>query len=305
MNPYSYEKSEYQAEIRLKKETRDYYQYEVRLQNTLDIAFPENAVIPGDYYLPKSGGKHPLMILTHGMGDYSVIPCKLLARKFVRQGVACFVPYLSIHSKRLPKEYKTSMPYLTSRQWFEVYRVSVVDIRHIIDWASDRSEIDEDKIYVLGISFGGFVSAITMGVENRINAGILIVTGGNANKISWLSKSSQYRKKYPRTEAEHNAVLEKYERYLEEVKKYGFENVDSEDVSFYSDPLTFADNLRNKPVLMINAKKDKYLHKETVTELWDAIGRPRILWIPSGHVTLWLWYSSIYRTISEFLGSLE
>jgi hypothetical protein len=52
---------------------------------------------------------------------------------------------------------------------------------------------------------------------------------------------------------------------------------------------------------MINAEKDKYLHEETVTELWEALGKPRIEWISSGHVTLWLRYSRIYRTIYEFL----
>ena len=304
MNPYKYESAPDRGEIQLKKETRDYLQYKVRLTNPLDIAHPENEVIHGDYYLPKSGENHPLIILVHGMGDYSRIPCSLLARKLVKQNITCFVPYLTIHSKRLPKAYKADMPYLTPQQWFEVYRISVVDIRRIIDWSSGRNEINQEKIYIAGISFGGFVSSVTMGVDKRIKAGILIVTGGNANKISWLSKSNQYRNKYPRTESEHNTVLEKYSQYLEDVKKLGFDNVDAEDISFYSDPLTFAGDLRDRPVLMINAEKDKYLHKETVIELWEALEKPRIKWISAGHVTLWFQYSFIYKTISEFLKSL-
>jgi cephalosporin-C deacetylase-like acetyl esterase len=304
LNPYIYDNSPDKGEIKLKKKTRHYLQFRVRLKNPLDIVHPENEVIPGDYYLPKTGEKHPLMILVHGMGDYSRIPCTMLARKLVKQDIACFVPYLTIHSKRLPKAYKSDMPYLTPQQWFEVYRVSVVDIRKIIDWASGRDEIDPERIFITGISFGGFVSSISMGIDGRIKSGILIVTGGNANKISWLSQSSRYRKKYPRTESEHNSVLEKYRHYLGEVQKFGFDNVDAENISYYSDPLTFAHKLRERPVLMINAEKDKYLHEETVIELWEALGKPRIEWITSGHVTLWLRYSSIYRMISEFLKSL-
>ncbi|MFC1948520.1 alpha/beta hydrolase family protein [Chloroflexota bacterium] len=304
MNPYIYESSPDSGEIQLKKETRHYLQYKVRLKNPLDIVHSENEVIPGDYYLPKSGENHPLMILVHGMGDYSRIPCSLLARKLVKQNIACFVPYLTIHSKRLPKAYKADMPYLTPQQWFEVYRISIVDIRRIIDWASGRDEIKPEKIYIAGISFGGFVSSISMGVDDRIKAGILIVTGGNANKISWLSESNQYRNKYPRSESEHNLVLEKYRRYLENVDKHGFDNVEAEDISFYSDPLTFAGVLRDRPVLMINAEKDKYLHKETVIELWEALGKPPIKWLPAGHVTIWFQYSSIYRAISEFLSGI-
>ena len=304
MNPYLYDNRPDEGEIKLKKDTRHYLQYRVRLKNPLDIVHPENEVILGDYYIPKSRTIHPLMILVHGMGDYSRIPCTMLARKLVRQNTACFVPYLTIHSKRLPKAYKSDMPYLTPQQWFEVYRVSVVDIQRIIDWASARDEIDPERIFITGISFGGFVSSISMGIDERIKAGVLIVTGGNANKISWLSQSSRYRDKYPRTELEHNTVLEKYRQYLEEVRKLGFDNVDAENISYYSDPLTFAHKLRERPVLMINAEKDKYLHEETVIELWEALGKPRIEWIPAGHVTLWFRYSSIYRMISEFLKSL-
>lgn len=304
MNPYVYDFSPDTGEIILKNETGSFCHYRVRLKNTLDIVYPENTVIPGDYYLPKSEGSVPLMILVHGMGDYSRIPCNLMARKLVKQGIACFIPYLTIHSKRLPKAYKSSMPYLTPEQWFEVYRVSVVDIRLIIDWASARNEVDNEKIFISGISFGGFVSSIVMGVDERIRAGMLIVTGGNANKISRFSKNSRYRKRYPRTEAEHNAVLENYRRYLEDVAKHGFDSVDAVDISFYSDPLTFAGRLRGRPILMINAKYDKYLPEETVVELWEAIGKPQLTWIPSGHVTLWFRYRSVYRTISGFLDSL-
>lgn len=304
MNPYKYDSVQNEGQVKLKKETRNFLQYKVSLKNPLDIVYPENEVITGDYYLPKGGNNHPFMVIVHGMGDYSRIPCNMLARKLIKQNVACFVPYLTIHSKRLPKAYKSDMPYLTPRQWFEVYRISVVDICRIIDWASNRDEIDAEKIYITGISFGGFISSISMGVDNRIRGGILIVTGGNANKISWLSKSSRYRKKYPRSESEHNNILVKYRKYLDEVEKNGFDNVDAEDMSFYSDPLTFACNIRYRPVLMINAEKDKYLHEETVIELWEALGKPQIVWVPSGHVTLWLRYSSIYRTISEFLKPL-
>ena len=118
MNPYIYDNSPDEGEIKLKKETSHYYQYKVRLKNHLDIVHPENEYLLGDYYQPKSGGSHPLIILVHGMGDYSRIPCNLLARKLAKRDIACFVPYLTIHSKRLPKAHKSDMPYLTPQQWF-------------------------------------------------------------------------------------------------------------------------------------------------------------------------------------------
>jgi cephalosporin-C deacetylase-like acetyl esterase len=304
VNPFNYNNPVLDADLRLRKETAKYLHYEVSFKSAVDTGYTENSTITGEYYRPKSKGKVPLIILVHGLGDYSVIPCKFLARKLVKQNIACFVPYLSIHSKRLPKVLKEHMPYLTTDEWFNVYRVSVVDIRQVLDWACTEDEIDASHLCVSGISFGGFVSAITMGVDRRINAGVLIVTGGNANKISWLNKEGRYRKRYRRTESEHQGVMDNYKQYLENVETHGFDNAVTNDKSFLTDPLTFATSLRNRPVLMINAERDKYIPKETVIELWEAIGKPEIRWFPSGHVTLWLRYPAIYRIIYEFLTPL-
>jgi len=303
LNPYSYENHIPDAELLLKKETPRFLHYEVQFQSALDTGYPENSVVKGEYYQPEVGYKVPLVILVHGMGDYSVLPCKLLARSLLKQGIACFIPYLTIHSRRLPEAIRPSMPYLSPDEWFQVYRFSVVDICQIVDWASGRQELDAERVAVLGISFGGFVSSIVMGIDKRIKAGIFIVTGGNSNKMSWLSRTSQYRKRYPRTETEHMEIQESFYRYLEEVHEKGFENVTPTNQSFLTDPLTFGVYLKERPVLMINARKDKYIPRETVTEFWKACGEPEIKWIPSGHTTIWLWYPAIRRSIETFLHS--
>jgi dipeptidyl aminopeptidase/acylaminoacyl peptidase len=180
----------------------------------------------------------------------------------------------------------------------------VADVRQVIDWAETRGELDAGRVAVLGISFGGFVSAIAMGVDSRIKAGIFIVTGGNANKISWLSRTGQYRKRYRRTVAEHNGVQEQFYRYLEEVAEKGFENVEADHISFLTDPLTFATCLKGRSILMINARYDKYIPVETVDELWQACGKPDIKWFPFGHITIWLRYSAIRKKIVDFLHSI-
>ena len=303
MNPYNYENSVPEVNLRLKKDTPKLLHYAVQFQSALDTGYAENGVVKGEYYWPRVEHKAPLAILVHGMGDHSVIPCKLLTRSLLKQGVACFIPYLTIHSRRIPKAMRDHMPYLTPSEWFQNYRVSAVDIRQIVDWAYGRTELDAKQITALGISFGGFVSAIAMGIDKRIKAGIFIVTGGNSNKISWLSKDNQYRKRYPRTEAEHLEIQSSYARYLEDITDKGFENVTPDNQSFLTDPLTFASYLKQRPILMINARWDKYIPRETVTELWRACDRPAIKWILSGHTSIWLWYPIIRRYITAFMQS--
>jgi cephalosporin-C deacetylase-like acetyl esterase len=303
LNPYSYEKVISGVELRLKKDTPELFHYEIQFHSALNTGYPENSTVKGEYYQPKEEKKVPLSILVHGMGDHSVIPCKLLARSLLKQGIACFIPYLTIHSKRIPEEMRAHMPYLSPDEWFQCYRTSVVDIRQIVDWANTRTELNAGQVTLLGISFGGFVSAIAMGIDERIKAGIFVVTGGNSNRMSWLSRASQYRKRYPRTEAEHLEIQNSYGRYLEDVSEKGFENVTPVNQSFLTDPLTFASFIKGRPVLMINAKWDKYIPKETVTEFWLACGQPPIKWIPSGHTSMWLWYPGIRHSIMAFLSS--
>ena len=79
--------------------------------------------------------------------------------------------------------------------------------------------------------------------------------------------------------------------------------MDAADQSFLTDPLTFASRLRGRPVLMINAKWDKYIPREAVTEFWEACGKPPIRWIPSGHATIWVWYSSILKSVTGLFNS--
>jgi len=301
VNPYSYENSIPEVKLCLKKDSQAMLHYEIQFQSALDTGYPENGIVKGEYYQPKVDHKVPLVILVHGMGDHSVIPCKLLARSLLKQGIACFVLYLTIHSKRIPEAMRVRLPYLNPDEWFQCYQVSVVDIRQIVDWACSRTELDTEQVTTLGISFGGFVSAIAMGIDKRIKAGIIIVAGGNSNKISWLNKNGQYRKQYQCTEAEYLEIQSNYARYLKDVSEKGFEYVASDNQSFLTDPLTFAGYLKGRPILMINAKWDKYIPRETAIEFWQACGQPAIKWIPSGHASIWLWYPVIRGSISTFL----
>ncbi len=126
MNPYSYENSIPEVKLRLKKDTPKLLHYEIRFRSALDTDYPENSIVKSEYCRPKVEHKVPLAILVHGMGDHSVIPCKLLARSLLKQGIACSIPYLTIHSKHIPEATHNHMPYLTSDEWFQCYRVSVV-----------------------------------------------------------------------------------------------------------------------------------------------------------------------------------
>ena len=303
MNPYSYPSGEPHVNWQLKQTDPRWLRYTVDFPAAYPTRYEENNTVRGEYFQPRDTDNAPLVILLHGMGDELLIPCKLLARALVKRGMACFVLYSVFHSRRTPETVRKRLPTLTPKEWFEGYRISVIDVRQVIDWASSRSEINREQIAVIGISFGGFISAITMGIDKRIKAGVFLTAGGNSEKIGRNSRKRTMRKRYNRTEAEYNEIQHDYAQYLAEVAEKGFENVTPPRKSFLIDPMTFAHYLRERPVLMLSALWDEYIPREATLDFWEACGKPPITWFPATHTTIWLWYPLISRKIARFLKS--
>lgn len=301
MNPYSYTSTEPRFNLRLKQTTQKWSCYEVDFPTAHPTGYEENNTVRGEYYRPGQVDNAPLAILLHGMGDYSVVPCKFLARTLVKRGIACFILYSVFHSSRMPEAISKRLSALTAEEWFEGYQVSVIDVRQVVDWAGGRAEINKDQIAAVGISFGGFISAIAMGIDKRIGAGVFLVAGGNSEKIMWLGRNRAARWGYNRTESEYRHLQSCYAQYLAEVAEKGFENVIPVRKSFLTDPMTFASYLQKRPVLMLNALWDKYIPRQATLDFWEACGKPAITWFPATHATIWLWYPVISRKIAGFL----
>jgi cephalosporin-C deacetylase-like acetyl esterase len=301
INPYSYNRTNDGYNICLKEETSFWSLYSIDFPSARYLECLGTNRVIGEYYYPKGLKKAPLAILIHGMGDRSVVPCRMLAHTFAKKGIASFVLYLVFHKKRVPDSIKGKYPSLSAEEWFESYQLSVVDICQIIDWAAKREEIVQNKISIVGISFGGMISAIAMGLENRIKAGVFIVTGGNSDKIT--RHSFLLRHVYKQDPDEYQRNQESYNLYLTEVKEKGFEKATAAKNSYLTDPLTFAQNLRDRPILMVNALWDEMIPRVATKDLWKYCGEPSISWYPATHASIWMWYPLMGRRISSFLKS--
>jgi esterase/lipase len=299
MNPYLYFSPTDGVQCDLSRKTSLWSQYEVYIPSAIDAHYLGNNRITGDYYFPAGKDKAPLAILIHGMGNRSVIPCRMIARTLAKQGIASFILYLVFHKKRIPLSIKGKYPRLSPEEWFESYQISVVDIRQVLDWAQSRSEIIADEIAIAGISFGGFVSSIAMALDDRIKAGIFIVSGGNSDKIT--KHSFLLRRSFPTREDEFLQNQAAYFQYLSEVKEKGFENVIAGRSCYLTDPVTFTYLMVNRPLLMVNALWDEMIPKEATLALWESCQKPPISWFPATHATIWVWYPWIGKRISGFL----
>ena len=303
MNPYDYSPGGLDFRLHLRQEASEWLRHEVEFPAAFQPGTGVSRWVRGEYYQPRTGSRRPLVILLHGVGDISLLPCRWLARSLVGAGIACFIPRLAVHSSRTAGAGWRRIPHMSDDEWFEIYRSAVVEARQVVDWAESRTEIDQRRIAVLGVSFGGFISSIAMGVDERIAAGVLIVSGGNSGTIVQRARARAVHKGYRVTEAEYAAAQQEYARYVGQVAEKGFENVSPVRRSFLNDPMTFAGQLRQRSVLMVNARWDEFIPREAVLDFWEACGKPPITWLPATHTAIWLWYPLIRKRIGGFLAS--
>lgn len=122
--------------------------------------------IYGEAYIPKAPGKHPAVILSHGYGGshtgfYSMIPA------LVAEGYVCYCYDFAGGGRGGSKSTgkTTDMSIFTERQ-------NLIDVLNAVrSWDS----VDPSRVFLLGESQGGCVSAITAPkVQDKIRAILLI-----------------------------------------------------------------------------------------------------------------------------------
>ena len=296
-NPYDYKPVERYTVLPAAGNPR-YRKLAVSFPSACATESPRMNDVSGVCYLPQKAVKPPLVVLAHGVGDTSATPCHLLAGALADNGIASFVLYMPVHSRRLPEEMKARFYRLSIQEWLDFYRVSVVNIRQVLDWAETRPELDADRMGVAGISFGGYVSAIALGVDSRLKSGAILLACGNQEKLAWTSTTRRFGK-WDVSEEYYTEAQKNYLSYVDDVASRGFDNVPPLRPSYPFDPYTFSSTIKDKQVLMVNAKWDAYFPREAALDFWQACGRPKQVWLPAGHASAWLYYPIIRRHVVE------
>ena len=111
--------------------------------------YKENQKIVGEFYIPtNSYDVFPVLVVSHGFAN-SMDNTRSDALQFVKQGFAAFIfDFIGGGYSIKSDGQMTEMSVLTE----------AADLNSVVDYLLTREEIDEDHIYLLGQSQGGFVS---------------------------------------------------------------------------------------------------------------------------------------------------
>ena len=111
--------------------------------------YKENQKIVGEFYIPtNSYDVFPVLVVSHGFAN-SMDNTRSDALQFVKQGFAAFIfDFIGGGYSIKSDGQMTEMSVLTE----------AADLNIVVDYLLTREEIDEDHIYLMGQSQGGFVS---------------------------------------------------------------------------------------------------------------------------------------------------
>jgi dienelactone hydrolase len=277
--------TEFSYELSPLVKTPDYQVSGLRFDSPIRTSDPENNIVPGEYFRPLTGGKRPAVVVLHILGaDFAL--SRFMAARLADHGVAALFIRLPYYGERRPAGRSGLSREFLSRdieRTVLAMRQGVCDVRRAITWLASRPEVDADRLGVTGISLGGIVSSVVAAVDPAVSQGTFIMAGGNVARILWeMPEAAPFRKQW---------------------EKSGKGLAELESLTRPYDPLTYADRLKTKRILMFGANVDEVIPPDCTTALWEKAGRPPIRWYDCGHYSAIGFLMPAIRVTAEFLAA--
>lgn len=261
----------------------------LRFPSPLPSPVPANNVVHAEYFLPNGpsakNGKYPAAIVLHILGaDFPL--SRFMAARLADNGIAALFIQLPYYGKRKPTE-SPGVKFLSGdlNRSYLAMRQGVMDVRRGFAWLASRPEVDATKLYATGVSLGGIMSSMAVAIEPMAAGGVFTLAGGGLADILW---------NMPEKEAK---------TYREAWEKSGRTFQDLKNLVDPLDPLSYADRLKAKKVLMIAGKVDEVVPARAAKALWNAAGQPKIIWYDAGHYSAVAFLLPALRETITFLAA--
>lgn len=213
--------------------------------------------------VPEGPGPHPAVIVFPIRGGSHVVS-EALAKALVERG------YAAIHLERRPLfprgETQVDLAVTAGR-----LRSQLLNGRRLLDWLATDPRIDPERLAAAGVSLGGILAATLMATDERIKAGIFIMAGGGLPEI--IHDSADGRLRWFRERARDATGFVERDEFVTNLRSF------VEDV----DPITWASRIDPDRALLVSARFDRVVPGERTRALWEAMGRPTWVRVPSGH----------------------
>jgi len=237
--------------------------YSLTFPSPVKSKHEENNTVHAEYFLPKGKGPFPGVIILDIL-DGSQIVSRGIATVLATQGIAGLCVQMPYYGPRRPADSKVRLLSPDVTQSLEGIRQTVLDNRCAAAWLASRPEIDTKKLGIHGTSLGSFMAALTAAAEPRLNNVSLLLGGGGLVDAYWDHPQAK--------------------QFLQVLAYWGGDKASLKKAIAPADPLTYAENLKKRNLLMIAASKDDVVPPSAAKALWEATGKQKIVWLNATHV---------------------
>lgn len=254
-------------------------------RQALSFASTPREAVPTLLALPKERpSRVPCIVFLHGIGQDKDF-LDVIAPTFTKAGwaITSFDQYTR-GERKLSKSASVWNQVMAFRQ-----RAckTVNDARRLVDYLQTREEIDPERIYLVGASYGAITGSTAAAFDPRFKAVALIYGGGNLPRL----------------------LRSNANRHELETGPLGWLKLDAA-VSLASylmapaDPILHAGEISPRPVLLQNGEADDLIPTDAAQDLQAAVKDPKkIIVYPGNHIGMD--EAMVYRVLNDALHWLQ
>jgi len=236
--------------------------HHLRFPSAVETTCKQNNTVHAEYYRPTGKGPFPaVVVLDITAGDQTL--SRSIATHLAQNGIAGLFVQMAYYGPRRPPGSDLRLLNHDYRQTFANIRQTVLDVRRAGAWLAERPELDAKQIGILGTSLGSFMGSLTAEMEPRFGK-VAVLLGGAGLVDAWYDE--------PRAKP--------LRRLWEGL---GCTKEQLRDTIAPVDPITYADKLKDRKLLMIAAKRDDMVPPKAAEALWLATGKQKIVWFDCTH----------------------
>ncbi len=244
--------------------------------SAVKTASAANNRVYAEYYQPRKAGKHPALIVLDILDGAQVV-ARAEALWLAQHDIPALVVYMAYYGPRREPGSKERLLSTDIEKSVANIRQTVLDCRLALAWLETRPEVDPKKLGVLGTSLGSFVGGVFAGVEPKIHSVNLLLGGGDL-----VESFSEHPVAVVLT-----PILKLAGVTLPKLKK----------LIGPIDPITYAGQLKDKRLLLIAASRDDVVPPIAMKRLWEATGKPEMIWVEATHVGSALYLFQMMRAV--------
>ncbi len=274
LTEFCYQPSTITEELTLVKEKKKYRLYEVSIDAGLN-GFDDDSLITFDYYEQLSETVSPIVLLLPILNGQKHL-MRPFATQFASKGYAVII-IDTTQRNTLLDDLKNPEPSI---------RKAVQRHRRVIDWAESRPSLDISRLGVFGASLGGFNALYLAALDKRVNVASIALVGGS---LPYVLLNSNERRIVEAVTGVKNELSFNDEQLMEYLTD-----------KIVTDTLAIAPHVNAERILMILAKFDKTVPYASQLELYEKMGRPQAITLPTGHITAAAYIFYLRSRVSEF-----